>query len=156
MKKPPPCHMARRRRWEPKHTVEWRFYENKDVMGTSTETSTDYPQECPLFSSEVLPDGSMAKSGSCFDFPIRFQETAKPREHGNLTIIVLRQGMYHHSPNAGMRPFMVVIFKVLRHDIAQLLLRLQDEMVQALGLYGGIRCFYQRFPNVRPCRGRHA
>ena len=47
--------------WEPKHTVEWRFYENKDVMGTRTETSTVVPQKCPLFTSEVLPNMWMAR-----------------------------------------------------------------------------------------------
>ena len=31
---------------------------------------------------------------------------------------------------------MVVIFKVLQHNIAKLLLCLQDEMVQTFGLYG--------------------
>ena len=44
--------------------------------------------------------------------------------------------MYHYSPDTGMGPFMVVIFKVLQHDIAKLLLSLQDEMIQAFGLYG--------------------
>ena len=58
--------------WEPKHTVEWRFYENKDVMGTRTETSTDCFPKVPII---FIGSPARREYGKTSDFAFRAQKS---------------------------------------------------------------------------------
>lgn len=58
-------------------------------------------------------------------------EVCQAGEHNDLPVLVLRPQFYHVTAKAGMRPLVVIIQQELPHDISQLFVSRQNQMIQA-------------------------